>query len=321
MCRGSASQRQLVRFVAAGLMTWSAVARGDPMKQGEAPCAVRLVPADASIEWRRAETDLRQRIDDWPAPDRDCRDLLIQVTSTGAILVITTVDGRQARRQVSKPGELASAASALAVSVESTTVQLSFDETSEAQGTSVQQQSGVERQAQLFAAVGVRLGVPGGFWAPVVRGAAALEAGRWAFGTFVDLAPQHWMSGDGVPPAFSMWSLSSGVAVGGRQPMGRMNLVGGALIAASFVHEQSTKEEIDDGAVEVDVDEGDGVDLQSGAYIGVATNRSNDVRFRAQVELLFPLSHPGTKRELDSDLPSLPGCWFGAVVGAEFGVP
>jgi hypothetical protein len=93
------------------------------------------------------------------------------------------------------------------------------------------------------------------------------------------------------------------------------------MFGASFVHQQSTTEELDDGTVEVDEEEGAGVDLQLGGYLGIATPRQRSVRFRTQIEIALPLSHPGTTRELDSDLPPIPGWSLTGVVGIEFGAP
>jgi hypothetical protein len=93
------------------------------------------------------------------------------------------------------------------------------------------------------------------------------------------------------------------------------------MFGASFFHQESRTEELDDGEVEVDVEEGDGVDVQLAGYFGVATPRQRKVRFRAQIEIGFPLAHPGQTRELDSDLPPLPGWSATGVLGVEFGAP
>ncbi len=298
----------------------STLAPGEPAKHSDPECAVRLLPVDAPVEWRKAESDLRQRVRGWPAPDRDCRELLVQINGSGALLTITTVDGRQARRQVSKPSELASAASALAIGVASSPTPLSFEETRGAE-VAANERAGVdERPATVFLGAGMRLGVPDAFAAPFVRGAVALQLGHLEVGTFVDWAPHHWI-GPEAPPRFSMWSLSSGLMAGGRQPLGAVDLVGGGILAASFVHEESTTERRDDGELEIDVEEGAGVDLQIGGYLGVTTSRSRPMRLRGQLEFLLPTSHPGARRELDADLPALPGFWFNAVVGVELGVP
>lgn len=319
MFRSATSRYGFALFMLSGA-TSSTLAQGEPAKQGDPSCAVRLLPPDASGDWRKAESDLRQRVRNWPAPDRDCRELSIQVNGAGALLTITTVDGRQAHRQVSKPSELGPAASALAVGVTSVPQPLSFEETRAAEVAAPANATTEERPAMMFFAAGVRLGVPTELAAPLLRMGAALEFRHLELGTFVDWAPHHWALAD-APPRFSMWSLSSGWMAGGRQSLGAVDLVGGALLAAHFMHQESTTQRMDDGDLEIDVDEGAGVDLQLGGYVGMASPRSTRVRFRGQVELLLPTSHPGSARELDADLPALPGCWFNAVVGVELGVP
>jgi hypothetical protein len=310
--------------VALALLFEAASAPGEPASGDEAPCVVRLMPPDATADWRRAAAELRQRVRHWPAPDRDCRELQIDVANGGALLTITTKDGRQARRTVAAPSALVPAASALAVGVDSrgtppapTGTRIADDgaahmnlpdPTSEARGL-------------LFAAGGVRLAGPGAFWAPVLRGGAALDVKGWELGAFVDWAPRYGLATGEVPPRFAMWSLASGLTAGRREPLGNFDLLAGLMFGANFVHQQSTTEEIDDDMVEIDVEEGAGVDLQLGAYVGLATPRDKNIRFRTQIEMALPLSHPGETRALDADLPPLPGWSLTGVIGAEFGVP
>ncbi|MET0595599.1 MAG: hypothetical protein ABW133_23075 [Polyangiaceae bacterium] len=294
----------------------------DPAVANDPPCVVRLMPADAPKEWRRAGGDLRQRIRQWPAPDRDCRELRVEVSDSGALLTITTQDGRQARRQVATAAALVPAASALAVSVEAPSPPpLTTEATTAAESSFKEDNREGAPLGLLFLGGGLRLAAPGAFLSPSIRGAAALQLQGWEIGTFVEGAPLHLLLDGNEPPRFSMTSFSSGLSAGRREHVGGVDLLAGLMFGATFIHQESTTQEINDGEVETDVEEGDGIDFIMGGYFGVATPRGKRVRLRAQFELALPLSHPGLRRELDADLPPLPGWSAAAVVGVEFGVP
>jgi hypothetical protein len=94
-------------------------------------------------------------------------------------------------------------------------------------------------------------------------------------------------------------------------------VLAGLMLGASFIHQESATER--DGRT--DEDEGDGVDLELAGYLGVATPREGKVRFRAQGEFGVPALRPGQARELDPDLPPLPGWQLSLVLGAEFSGP
>jgi hypothetical protein len=280
---------------------------------------VQLLPSDAGGDWRRASAELRQRVRQWPQPDRDCRELRIEVTEGGALLTITTQDGRQARRLVATPAALVPAASALVVSVETSPAQTAPPAARvPPENAAAERERAGDRFAFLFALGGLRLATPGTFWAPVMRGGLALAIDGWELGTFVDWSPQHWLAANDVPPRFSMWSLSSGIAAGRRERVGGVDLLAGVMFGATFVHQESTTQERNDDTIEIEVEEGAGVDPTFAGYFGVATPRGKPVRLRAQFEIALPLSHPGTTRELDSDLPALPGWSLTGVLGAEF---
>jgi hypothetical protein len=287
----------------------------------DSPCVVQVTPQRVSNDWRRAAVELRQRVRQCPAPDRDCRELLVEVGDDGAQLTITTKDGRQARRLVAAPSALIPAASALAVSVEAAVPPPSVGDSRAPEQSVKGLEPATNRPGAVFLGGGLRVAAPGVFWAPVLRGAASLSLRGWEFGTWVDVAPLHWLAADEIPPRFSMWSLSSGITAGRREPVGAVDLLAGLMFGAAFVHQQSTTEEFNDGELEIDEEEGDGVDLQLGGYLGIATPRRENVRFRAQVEFALPLSHAGKTRELDSDLPPLPGFAVTAVLGVELGAP
>ncbi len=47
----------------------------------DAACTVRFVPPELAGEWRRAGLEVARRVPNWPKPDRDCRELVIQVAT------------------------------------------------------------------------------------------------------------------------------------------------------------------------------------------------------------------------------------------------
>jgi hypothetical protein len=317
--QSGATRKRLARLgVSCGVCLGASRAAGEA--PSEPACVVQMMPAQTAGEWQRAAMELRQRVRQWPAPDRDCRELLVEITQGGALLTITTRDGRRARRSVATPSALVPAASALAVSVE-TAAPARPSPVGSAGGEGATEPETADLSGQLFLGGGLRLGTPGVYASPVLRGAASLTLGAWEFGTYFDGAPHHWLTASDVPTGFTMWSLSSGATVGRRQPLGGLDLLAGLMFGASFVRQESRTEELDDGAIEIDVEQGDGVDVELAGYFGVATPRARKVRFRAQIEIGFPLSHPGQTRELDSDLPPLPGWSATGVLGVEFGAP
>ncbi|HMI83794.1 MAG TPA: hypothetical protein VK550_06845 [Polyangiaceae bacterium] len=321
MCGGSKRERLAAIGALSGLLLGATPSHAAEAAENDAPCVVHVMPSNVPGEWRRAGLELSHRVRQWPAPDRDCRELLVEITNGSAMLTITTKDGRRAQRLVATPSALVPAASALAVSVETTVPAASSPGAPTAEARSAEPQPPASGSGLVWLGGGLRMGAPGVFFAPVLRGAAALTVGAWEIGTFVDGAPQHWLAADDIPPRFTMWSFSSGINAGRREPLGALDLVAGMMFGACFVHQWSTTEELHDGKVEIDEEEGDGVDLQLGGYLGIATPRRANVRLRTQVEITLPLAHPGDTRELDSDLPPLPGWSLTGVVGVELGAP
>src|SRR5258708_24911111 len=148
----------------------------------EESCRVRMVPESAQKEWQRAGLELSQCISSWRKPDRDCRDLLVEVSKSGALVTITTRDGRQAKRAVATPQDLTPVASALAVSVIETPPSAApdrpgspHDVSSTDSGASPPPSAALSHEAVLGALGGVRIGSPGGFVSPLVRASAGLE--------------------------------------------------------------------------------------------------------------------------------------------------
>src|SRR5712671_2740551 len=67
-------------------------------------CTVRALPADAESSWQRAAREARGQAESLPATQRDCREITLRVErGQGALVAITTVDGRTAVRQAAGP--------------------------------------------------------------------------------------------------------------------------------------------------------------------------------------------------------------------------
>jgi hypothetical protein len=288
-------------------------------------CSIQTLPPEPPERWQKVCGELARKVPTWPKADRDCRSLLVEITGGGAWVTITTRDGRQAKRLVENPKDLTPVAGALAVSVLAPASEEPPVVDAEVPDRDVPAAAPTRgfasHEALLAVAAGPRWGSPGGFVSPVVRGSAGLAVSNWEVGVFADLAPQHWVIGAIAPPGFRLWSMATGIAVGARRSMPSFDLVAGALLGASFASEKGLEEKLKDGAIETSEHDGQGVDPQGGAYLGLVFPPRSAVRFRAQLELDVPLTHPGTSRELDDDLPSLPGWSLSCVLGAELGVP
>jgi hypothetical protein len=290
-----------------------------------------MVPQPPPQAWQRACLDLAARISTWRKPDRDCRDLLVEVTPKGALVTITTHDGRQAKRSVVTPDHLTSVASALTIGLHEPPPGEAVDPSPANRDVRVADDTREPRlvgppvghEAVVVAAAGARMGSPGGFVSPLLRAMAGLDAGRLELGFWADFAPQHWLAAAEAPPNFKMWSMAVGVTAGVRQPVGGgVDLIGGLVFGPTFVSEKSTEEKLkDDGSIEQKEHAAAGVDPNLGAYIGFVVPRRLGIRLRSLIELDLPISHPFQGRELDSDLPPLAGWNMSAIVGAEIGVP
>jgi hypothetical protein len=263
----------------------------------------------------------------WPKPDRDCRELSIQAKDAGALVTITTRDGRRASRPVNSPDALIPIASALSVSIASSpAVDIAPVSPEPASPPAPQPERGGAsvRRASLAPIIGAfgggRVGTPGGWVAPVVRLAAGVELGSFEVAVFDDW--QYWLAAQDAPPAFHAWSMRGGVALGARQPVGTFDLVGGLTLGVTFVEERAEKRETkDDGTVEIKDEHAAAVEPNVGAYVGTAFRLLPELRFRAQLEADAPANRLGATRELDSDLPPLPAFHFGLVLGVTYALP
>jgi hypothetical protein len=263
----------------------------------------------------------------WPKPDRDCRELSIQANDAGALVTITTRDGRRASRPVNSPEALIPIASALSVSIASSAAVDTAPVSSEPASPPRPQpeRSGAPvRRASLVPIIGAfgggRVGTPGGWVAPVVRLAAGVEVGSFELALFDEW--QYWLAAQDAPPAFHAWSMRAGVALGARQPLGAFDLVGGLTLGVTFIEERAEKRETkDDGTLEIKEQHAAAVEPNVGAYVGTAFRLLPDLRFRAQLEADAPANRLGATRELDSDLPPLPALHFGLVLGVTYAFP
>jgi len=132
---------------------------------------------------------------------------------------------------------------------------------------------------------------------------------------------QYWAFAAGAPPAFHAWSMRAGVAVGIRQPIDTVDLLGGLTLGASFIEERAEKHDLKDGIIQIDEEHDAAVEPDVGAYVGIEAGRGTDLRFRAQIAADLPANRIGSRRELDSDLPDLPALRFGLVLGVTYAVP
>jgi hypothetical protein len=160
--------------------------------------------------------------------------------------------------------------------------------------------------------------VPGAWLAPIARVSAGLEVGSFEFGLFDEW--QYWVAAADAPPAFHAWAMRAGVAIGARQPIGHLDLVGGVMLGASFLEERAEKHDLKDGVLEIDDKHDAAVEPDVGVYAGIRAGGGPGLRFRAQLEVDMPANRIGSTRELDSDLPALPALRIGLVAGVTYAV-
>lgn len=101
------------RFFAILALTSATVAR--PAAAGDT-CALRLDPPQATGGWEAAVREANAKLSS--SSETDCADILVKLTSSGAVVLYTTRDGRRALREVSSPADLVPTIVALMVTFE-----------------------------------------------------------------------------------------------------------------------------------------------------------------------------------------------------------
>ncbi len=306
------------------LVGWPSLARGQ--------CQVTVHPNRAALPWRQASVEAMQHIESLPTETRDCRDVSVEVREHGALVTMTTRDGRLAQRPILRPEDLTPTLSALMTTVAVSSGEASHREDRPLRATAVvkvppagdadQDASNAPRphggHVVIAGAVGARWGAPNQLLGSVVQVAAGVSLAHWELGVFAEVEPVH-SSSFNVPGGFKMWSACAGIAAGVRLPTGPLALAGGARLGAGIVSETATSQgDAQDAAGDQNGSIGGAVaEPLAGLYGGVVWPSRNRLRARSLLLLDATPTRLGATRTVDAALPPLPAWSVTIQLGVE----
>jgi hypothetical protein len=222
----------------------STIASADPS------CPVRLVPRDAGESWQAARRRAAERVEGLPPSERDCRDVVIALhgDGDGALVTLTTDDGRRAERPVHEAREVDAVVSALLVTVPALaatpTEPASPPEpvAPPAPAPDRAQPRAISLSNHLVMGLGGggRMGLSGSLASPTVGGSIAGLFGRFEVGVFGARETGYGVASDSLPAGFQLTATSVGAFTGLRWPVGSTALLGGITVGAAFVQERVT---------------------------------------------------------------------------------
>lgn len=296
----------------------------------EAPCPIRLTPADAAPAWREAVDLAAARLLRLSGP-QDCRAVEVSVAPTGgATLAFLTTDGRGAARALESPAELAPTLEALLVTrvapVEpsapppppaplpaETRAPVAPRPTPLVVSTPPAAPTPRAVELHVAAALGARLA-----WSPVTHVAPTLAlrpsvgVGHWELGAFVDYVPVHEPAAATVPAGFALSSLATGVFVGARTRASAWLLGCGAAVGVQSVNEEA--DDVPELALSRTVDV---AQPRLGAYGKASYPADSALRFVTELGFDAVLGRERLKATDERHLPGLPRFGLGLSLGVE----
>lgn len=276
---------------------------------GAAACDVRVIPADGAPDWKQPLDELHRRLEGGAASDRDCREVLVDVSNRPARVTVITTDGRAATRPLDRPRELAAVVSALVVTVpreEPTPVDLAAPGPVVIADTHVR--GGSRRELALEFAGGVHVAGPGALTAPMVAAAARTLLGSWEL-ALAGTWDVRWSTSGKTPADLSMSGGEASLLAGRRAVVGPLDLAGGLGVAVGYIRQRGTVIDVQaqgDMRDNTDVVAGSRLDLRLGAYLGVVFPARWRARLRPQIAAELVPGRVGRQESLDPALPELP---------------
>ncbi len=299
--------------VALGVGLLSAAVAAAEAESCEAPKLSVLVPSDPS--WDSATERLTARLRQLSDLDR-CARVTVRPDATGAMLNITTSDGREAHRHVENVDGLLTAVEALLVLPPEPAPRPAPAPSplelppSEPKASSL----GIgptTLHVELGAGGTLRFGGSPLYAAAGVAAFADFVIDRWvlAMGARVDITDR--LVSQPAPTDYVMQSAAVGVSAGRRVELGQASL--DALLGANVVVES---QDADDGEREV---HGAAEDFRLGATVRFSGPRSATVRAFAAGDFEGSPARARTKKYLDRALPELPWWSSSVTVGVLWG--
>lgn len=310
--------RTVIAFLAAAVIAGGEITRARAEELNGGDCRVNVAQEDVPVAWRSAVAAIRARLRD-AGGDADCRAVAIVVEHDGALVFLTTRDGRQALRRLDSPDELAPVLDALLVTLPPRKASSGLSALSRlSNGPPSSIPAHLERRplplgsassAVFFAlTAGGRLSAPSGFASPSFSVRAGAVVGSWELAAFGQWDPAHVLLDGAAPPEFSMSRYDAGVFVGRRVPAGETSLAFGATTSVALISESGAEDAFAEEPL-------------IGAYAAVLWPARARIRGRAELSADGAVTRVGRPLRIDSSLPPLPWWSAAASAGVEWEVP
>jgi hypothetical protein len=276
----------------------------------DAPKLSVLMPTDP--KWDSATTRLTSHLRGLVDLDR-CARATVRPDATGALLQITTSDGREAQRHVETVDELLLAAEALLVLPPAPPPRNAKVSALEVPPIDPKPSAPEPTSAHVELGAGGSLRFGGG---PVYAGGgvsafAGFALDRWLLTMAARLDVIDGFVSQRTPTDFKMQSTAVSVSVGRRVDVGQASL--DALLGANVVLES---QDADDGDREI---HGAAEDFRLGVALRVSGPRSATIRAFAVGDFEGSPSRVRSNKYIDHSLPSLPWWSSGLAVGVLWG--
>ncbi len=302
-----------------------------------AACPLELVlPSGAdtsasSAAWTRAAEELRRRLAD--APSAECASVEIDVSAKGgALLTLTTRDGRRAVRALESSEEARPSLDALLVTrgepprdrateapkPESLPVVTPAPRDPQTIGSRIPVED-ITRDARPADALrwivglgaGLRFGFPGAFASPALNLRPSVAVGNWELGAAAEWDPTYAYLPGGTPSGFYSWSFQAGFTMGRRQPLGPVDLAFGLGLSIASVREGADRAE--DGTARTL----DTAQPRASAYLRLIFARKSRIRPTLDLGTDVALGQLARQGSDKRDLPELPRWGLVLTAGAE----
>ena len=270
-------------------------------------CPIQLAPDDASDAWKAAVRSVEARGCVLAKEDGDCRAIVVRVVADGAVVELTTTEGKLAVRHVGAPSELAATVDALLVTVLEPALPPSVSPnpkpstTTETPPRTVVIEAPAARTSLLLGLeAGARMGWPGRFVSPVLGGFAGVSLVRWEIGIFGRWETSYSSGIQPLPPGVQLSAVVAGVTFGRRIPLSSgVALLAQAHLGGAIVSEEGSETNELHGDTEGE--------SRAGLSVGLSLPHDAAVRFRPMFGFdVVPTRSYSRGKKVDPTLPEPP---------------
>jgi hypothetical protein len=300
-------------------------------------CPLHVAPDNADRAWGEAAMAASAHIGALPAGEIDCKLIIVEVNPRGAVLSVTTSDGRRAARPIAAPSEIAPVLRALITTVPDATMETPTEPVAERVLPRASPEVGRESQAAARSARPAWWFVVGGGggrigfvdWvgaSPTATLSLGLLAGPLETGISGSMDFSYAYLSSSKPAGFGMASQSIDVFVGYRPAVGALHVAAGLDAGVSLVQETvnlpsyvipgTGNGSSEDVTVSGSTVRYTPVEMQVGGYAAAIVPIWRGLRFRPQVGVHVLATRFGSAPS-SYDLPALPGWGCSLLLGFE----